>query len=153
MNEEKTHNSELNNTLLKYAEVEDNPKLINDIIIKGADINSANSNGCNALHIATHQHNNTIVDILIELKASLNNIDNEGNTALHYAVLTKNRIAAVALIAVGANPNIKNHDNKTALKIAQDKHNYSMIKALLPTATHKFKSFKKKNFYKNQSSN
>ena len=133
--------------LLKYAQYENNPELIKEMVKAGAELNTVNEDGATALHLATQHNNNAIVEALIELKANLNDKDQKGNTALHYAVIIKNKIASKALIAVGANPNIKNNDNKTALKIAQEQYNPEMVKILLPTSIHKTSFYNKKRIF------
>ena len=142
--EKETIYNDHNAKLLRTAQYENNPELIKEIIKNGAQINAQDEYGSTALHIATQYNNNDVVSTLIKLKTDLNMQDQQGNTALHYAVIIKNKIATEALITVGANPNIKNNDNKTALKIAQKRNDHKMLKILIPSATHKIRTYYKK---------
>jgi len=81
--------NELNKQLLRYVSSSGNEFLktlyINNVLTKGADVNTADEYGVTPLHYATQRGNINIVKLLIAQGAHLDAKDNAGRTPLHYA--------------------------------------------------------------------
>jgi len=93
-------------------------KIVDLLIIEGANVNAANDHGDTALHRAAYNGNKTIFEKLITEGADVIATSVHGWTALHHAAIGGNKEIVELLIAKGSNVNAKNDDGKTPLDIA-----------------------------------
>ena len=121
-------NSKGYNALL-YSAFRGNLTIFTKLMECGADINSANSNGLNALHLASQGNYPNIIIYLIEKYGmDINSIDNNGNSALHWAIYMNRPQAVDYLIYYKIDINLRDNNNETALDIARIKDNNFLIK-------------------------
>ncbi|MCL2521041.1 MAG: ankyrin repeat domain-containing protein, partial [Spirochaetaceae bacterium] len=120
-------NFKLVQSIAKGSALED----IDDLLHKGADVNSFSFEGTPALHLAiTHQDSSILVKLLLESGAQINLTDNLGHTALHLASL-HNKIELIdLLLSYGIKINGRNNNGFTALELAEQ-NNFSELAALL----------------------
>jgi ankyrin repeat protein len=117
-------------------------KLLNDISVKGVDVNEKSKTGMTALLFAAMSGNLEVIDYLIMKGADLNAKTNEGETVLGYAVLSKKPAAVKILLDAKADVNakciknytplmyaIRNNDN-TSLRSVLDKNSGTLINAV-----------------------
>ncbi|CAG5103182.1 Oidioi.mRNA.OKI2018_I69.chr1.g655.t2.cds [Oikopleura dioica] len=95
------------------------------------DINTVNTNGLSALHLASKEGHQTIVIELLSLKVDVNKTTNRGNTALHIASLAGQDSIVEKLIEAGANPNLQAHGGFTPLYMAAQEGHADIVKQLL----------------------
>jgi len=112
------------NYLLVYAIMNNNLKLINALISRGATLDITDSDGKSILFIPIKYHYNKVLQILLEhdkniIGISLTEIkDKEGFIGLHYAIVFKNIDAIKILLEYGSNVNITNNKGYNALHLA-----------------------------------
>ena len=93
------------------------------LLSNGADINAADTSGCNALMIASMNPSKKIVRFLIKHKADVNAQDNAGLTALMHASMdleSENYDPEIIkiLLKAKADPNITDCEGKRAIDYA-----------------------------------
>uniref|UniRef100_H3C8U9 Ankyrin 1 n=1 Tax=Tetraodon nigroviridis TaxID=99883 RepID=H3C8U9_TETNG len=102
-----------------------------DHIRNGIDINTANQNGLNGLHLASKEgHVKMVLELLhagIELEATTK----KGNTALHIAALAGQEKVVAELINYGANVNAQSHKGFSPLYMAAQENHLEVVKFLL----------------------
>uniref|UniRef100_A0A3B3TR70 Ankyrin 1 n=1 Tax=Poecilia latipinna TaxID=48699 RepID=A0A3B3TR70_9TELE len=102
-----------------------------DHIKNGIDINIANQNGLNGLHLASKEgHVKMVLELLhagIELEATTK----KGNTALHIAALAGQEKVVAELINYGANVNAQSHKGFSPLYMAAQENHLEVVKFLL----------------------
>jgi ankyrin repeat protein len=139
-----------NFTVLSNAAYYGNTLVLKVLLENGFDINTKNSVGDTALHIAArntngNQNADVILQILIQEGADINSRNKEGDTPLHWAANPHNKKSfnpenykmneqlASLLIEYEADPTIKNKKNKTALFYAKTDSMTAIINAGLDT--------------------
>ena len=107
-------------------------QLIRDMIIKGADVNHADTQGISTLMWACSATGGDIeiVKILIAQGADVNGVDNEGETALHWASRFGHTDAARYLVEAGANVNAVNRNMENALMLAACRGHEELVRFL-----------------------
>nr|XP_054600849.1 ankyrin-1 isoform X3 [Nothobranchius furzeri] len=102
-----------------------------DHIRNGIDINIANQNGLNGLHLASKEgHVKMVLELLhcgIELEATTK----KGNTALHIAALAGQEKVVAELARYGANVNAQSHKGFSPLYMAAQENHLEVVKFLL----------------------
>lgn len=110
-------------TLLNWAVVKNNVKLVTKLLLLGADPNAIDFDGMTSLHYAIlYGSNDKVVQRLILGKAKVNVIDEVGNTPLHYIVMKNCGNKEIRVINVllqnGANLRRQNNRGETPYQIA-----------------------------------
>ncbi|XP_034174779.2 uncharacterized protein LOC117601738 isoform X4 [Osmia lignaria lignaria] len=95
------------------------------------DINTANSNGLNALHLASKDGHVEIVTELLKRGAKVDAATKKGNTALHIASLAGQSEIVSILIQYGAAVNIQSQNGFTPLYMAAQENHDQVVKLLL----------------------
>ncbi|XP_076239939.1 uncharacterized protein LOC143182656 isoform X2 [Calliopsis andreniformis] len=95
------------------------------------DINTANSNGLNALHLASKDGHVEIVRELLKRGAKVDAATKKGNTALHTASLAGQAEVVSILIQYGAAVNIQSQNGFTPLYMAAQENHDQVVKLLL----------------------
>ncbi|XP_011704780.1 PREDICTED: ankyrin-2-like isoform X3 [Wasmannia auropunctata] len=95
------------------------------------DINTANSNGLNALHLASKDGHVEIVTELLKRGAKVDAATKKGNTALHIASLAGQSEIVNILIQYGAAVNIQSQNGFTPLYMAAQENHDQVVKLLL----------------------
>ncbi|KAM9794808.1 uncharacterized protein ank1b isoform 2-T2 [Syngnathus typhle] len=102
-----------------------------DHIKNGININIANQNGLNGLHLASKEgHVKMVLELLhsgIELEATTK----KGNTALHIAALAGQEKVVAELVNYGANVNAQSHKGFSPLYMAAQENHLEVVKFLL----------------------
>uniref|UniRef100_A0A8D3C8R1 Ankyrin 1, erythrocytic b n=1 Tax=Scophthalmus maximus TaxID=52904 RepID=A0A8D3C8R1_SCOMX len=102
-----------------------------DHIKNGLNINIANQNGLNGLHLASKEgHVKMVLELLhagIELEATTK----KGNTALHIAALAGQEKVVAELVNYGANVNAQSHKGFSPLYMAAQENHLEVVKFLL----------------------
>nr|XP_020465422.1 ankyrin-1-like isoform X3 [Monopterus albus] len=102
-----------------------------DHIKNGIDINIANQNGLNGLHLASKEgHVKMVLELLhagIELEATTK----KGNTGLHIAALAGQEKVVAELVNYGANINAQSHKGFSPLYMAAQENHLEVVKFLL----------------------
>lgn len=112
----------LNEELWEAAECNE-LELVEDLVGRGSDVNSANDQaiGKTALHYAAFQGHAMVIAKLIDLGANPNTQTVTGSTALHYCAAYGHFTAINYLVQLGADRKIKNDSGETPLDIAKFK--------------------------------
>ena len=119
-------------TALHFAACNDNPKIVEILLQRGAYINARNRDKNTPLHIAVQKENPLVVAALLRngARTELKNIDRD--TALHIAARKGNTKVVELLLKSGANANLKNERLKeTPLDIAVNQGNPRNVQMLL----------------------
>ncbi|XP_025017279.1 uncharacterized protein LOC107365449 isoform X4 [Tetranychus urticae] len=95
------------------------------------DINTANMNGMNALHLASKEGHTDMVKELLKRGANVNAGTNKGNTALHIASLGGKLQVVEILVDNGANVNSKSLNGFTPLYMAAQENHDAVVRYLL----------------------
>jgi ankyrin repeat protein len=105
--------------------------VVRDMLARGADINSEDSNKDTALALASFKGHTQIVDLLIKAGADLNIQNNIKNTALALASFKGHTQIVDLLIKAGADINTQNNHNDTALTLASFKGHTEIVDLLI----------------------
>ena len=110
-----------------------NAAKLQELLAKGADPNSRNTEGSTALQIAVEHGMTDIVNILLENKADPNNVKDGSDPLLLKAgsFLPGNTDIAMMLLEHGANPNVKQEDGTTILHLAAMHNKLELVQLAL----------------------
>uniref|UniRef100_A0AC34QC34 Ankyrin n=1 Tax=Panagrolaimus sp. JU765 TaxID=591449 RepID=A0AC34QC34_9BILA len=97
----------------------------------GTDINTCNSNGLNALHLASKEGHHEVVRELLRRGALVDAATRKGNTALHIASLAGQDIIVAILVENGANVNAQSSNGFTPLYMAAQENHEEVVSYLL----------------------
>ncbi|XP_052898420.1 ankyrin-3-like isoform X2 [Anopheles moucheti] len=130
--------NDTNTAFLRAARAGDLQKLI-EYLETGqvTDINTCNTNGLNALHLAAKDGHYDIVNELLKRGALVDNATKKGNTALHIASLAGQKEIIQLLLQFNASVNVQSQNGFTPLYMAaQENHdecvNYLLAKGANP---------------------
>jgi TonB family protein len=84
-------------------------------LVRGADVNSKDKDGCAPLHLAASSGHKDVVELLIAKGADVNAKNKVGDTPLHNAAFNGQKDVAELLIAKGADVNAKDDIGQTPL--------------------------------------
>ncbi|XP_073791361.1 uncharacterized protein ank1b isoform X10 [Danio rerio] len=102
-----------------------------DHIKNGIDINIANQNGLNGLHLASKEGHVKMVLELLHNGIDLETTTKKGNTALHIAALAGQEKVVAELINYGANVNAQSQKGFSPLYMAAQENHLEVVKYLL----------------------
>jgi ankyrin repeat protein len=108
MNPEEIDKIDMNYTLLIYASLSGELKIVQALLNKGADINTHDGYGYTPLMGAAFYNNLNIAKTLVDYGANVNQKDDNGDTALNIAV---NGNSKDILVFLCKQPNIKDENN------------------------------------------
>ena len=117
--------------LLEACAIENAWKILNFLILKGADVNIKDEDGVTLLMTASHFNNFELVKLLVENGVNINEVDNNGNSALNMAIEAGNKNVIEFLIDYGVDLNILNNENNTPLLISVQNNNIELVKTLI----------------------
>uniref|UniRef100_A0A7N6A039 Ankyrin 1, erythrocytic a n=1 Tax=Anabas testudineus TaxID=64144 RepID=A0A7N6A039_ANATE len=100
-------------------------------IKNGIDINTANQNGLNGLHLASKEGHVKMVLELLHNGIILETTTKKGNTALHIAALAGQEQVVTELVNYGANVNAQSQKGFTPLYMAAQENHLEVVKFLL----------------------
>lgn len=121
-----------NTEYLRAARAGDLEKLINFLETgQITDINTSNSNGLNALHLAAKDGHVEIVKELLNRGAAVDNATKKKNTALHIASLAGQKEVIKILLQFNADVNVKSQNGFTPLYMAAQENHDICVKYLL----------------------
>ncbi|XP_061624433.1 ankyrin-1a isoform X9 [Phyllopteryx taeniolatus] len=100
-------------------------------IKNGIDINTANQNGLNGLHLASKEGHVKMVLELLHNGIVLETTTKKGNTALHIAALAGQEQVVAELVNYGANVNAQSQKGFTPLYMAAQENHLEVVKFLL----------------------
>src|ERR1035437_2457514 len=116
---------------LSAAAAAGNRAMVELLLSRGANVNSKDSHGKTALHIAAEKEFPTVAEVLLANKADVNAQDNSGNTPLFSAANNGSLKLVAMLLAAGANPNLPNKQGLTPLVLPAAHGSSEIVKALL----------------------
>jgi ankyrin repeat protein len=116
---------------LSAAAAAGNRAMVELLLSRGANVNSKDSHGKTALHIAAEKEFPTVAEVLLANKADANAQDNSGNTPLFSAANNGSLKLVAMLLAAGANPNLPNKQGLTPLVLPAAHRSSEIVKALL----------------------
>uniref|UniRef100_A0A8D3EE32 Ankyrin 1, erythrocytic a n=1 Tax=Scophthalmus maximus TaxID=52904 RepID=A0A8D3EE32_SCOMX len=102
-----------------------------DHIKNGIDINTANQNGLNGLHLASKEGHVKMVLELLHNGIVLETTTKKGNTALHIAALAGQEQVVTELVNYGADVNAQSQKGFTPLYMAAQENHLEVVKFLL----------------------
>ncbi|KAG8193895.1 hypothetical protein JTE90_011454 [Oedothorax gibbosus] len=122
-------------TALHFAAVQGQEKIVNTLLIKGADINATNIKKMTALHLAASEGHNDVVKALLKHKAKLNVRTTDVCTPLYCAAMFDHPKVVETLLKGGANPNLFDLENSTVLEMSVSENKLRIVKILLKHGT------------------
>uniref|UniRef100_A0A8C5ERL4 Ankyrin-1 n=1 Tax=Gouania willdenowi TaxID=441366 RepID=A0A8C5ERL4_GOUWI len=125
-----TFGADAGNSFLRAARSGNLDKAL-DHIKNGIDINTANQNGLNGLHLASKEGHVKMVLELLHNGIVLETETKKGNTALHIAALAGQEQVVTELVNYGANVNAQSQKGFTPLYMAAQENHLEVVKFLL----------------------
>ncbi|XP_035513725.1 ankyrin-1a isoform X4 [Morone saxatilis] len=125
-----TFGADAGNSFLRAARSGNLDKAL-DHIKNGIDINMANQNGLNGLHLASKEGHVKMVLELLHNGIVLETTTKKGNTALHIAALAGQEQVVTELVNYGANVNAQSQKGFTPLYMAAQENHLEVVKFLL----------------------
>ena len=120
-----------NDTLLHKAIRKGYRKIVNELLIYHADVDTENDEGLTALTLASLEAPSKIVTELLNHKVDVNERSNLGSTALICASLRGNHEIVIELLNHHADVNAQDQKGDTALMCATKSQNYEIVIELL----------------------
>ncbi|XP_034452763.1 ankyrin-1a isoform X10 [Hippoglossus hippoglossus] len=127
---DKKRKADAGNSFLRAARSGNLDKAL-DHIKNGIDINTANQNGLNGLHLASKEGHVKMVLELLHNGIVLETTTKKGNTALHIAALAGQEQVVAELVNYGANVNAQSQKGFTPLYMAAQENHLEVVKFLL----------------------
>lgn len=120
-------------TLLHWAAIWDNPRLVQKLIRAGLNPNISSPSGKAPLMSAAYNASNSAIKFLIQSGADIHQQDNEGATALLYAVIGHKDSPETVNLLLKNHSDINHADNhgQTALMLASERGFEKSVKLLL----------------------
>ncbi|XP_031712261.1 ankyrin-1a isoform X12 [Anarrhichthys ocellatus] len=127
---DKKRKADAGNSFLRAARSGNLDKAL-DHIKNGIDINTANQNGLNGLHLASKEGHVKMVLELLHNGIVLETTTKKGNTALHIAALAGQEQVVTELVNYGADVNAQSQKGFTPLYMAAQENHLEVVKFLL----------------------
>ncbi|XP_035848848.1 ankyrin-1a isoform X7 [Sander lucioperca] len=127
---DKKRKADAGNSFLRAARSGNLDKAL-DHIKNGININTANQNGLNGLHLASKEGHVKMVLELLHNGIVLETTTKKGNTALHIAALAGQEQVVTELVNYGANVNAQSQKGFTPLYMAAQENHLEVVKFLL----------------------
>ncbi|XP_053726031.1 ankyrin-1-like isoform X29 [Synchiropus splendidus] len=127
---DKKRKADAGNSFLRAARSGNLDKAL-EHIKNGIDINTANQNGLNGLHLASKEGHVKMVLELLHNGIVLETTTKKGNTALHIAALAGQEQVVTELVNYGANVNAQLQKGFTPLYMAAQENHLEVVKFLL----------------------
>ncbi|CAN9513203.1 unnamed protein product [Ophioblennius macclurei] len=127
---DKKRKADAGNSFLRAARSGNLDKAL-EHIKNGIDINTANQNGLNGLHLASKEGHVKMVLELLHNGIVLETTTKKGNTALHIAALAGQEQVVIELVNYGANVNAQSQKGFTPLYMAAQENHLEVVKFLL----------------------
>uniref|UniRef100_A0A915D0F8 Uncharacterized protein n=1 Tax=Ditylenchus dipsaci TaxID=166011 RepID=A0A915D0F8_9BILA len=108
---------DLNAMFLRAARAGQLEKVL-DFLKNGVDINTSNSNGLNALHLASKEGHNDVVRELIRRGATVDAATKDGDTALHLASMAGQDTILTILVENKANVNAQSLNYSNSIDVS-----------------------------------
>ncbi|XP_044053044.1 ankyrin-1a isoform X12 [Siniperca chuatsi] len=125
-----TFGADAGNSFLRAARSGNLDKAL-EHIKNGIDINTANQNGLNGLHLASKEGHVKMVLELLHNGIVLETTTKKGNTALHIAALAGQEQVVTELVNYGADVNAQSQKGFTPLYMAAQENHLEVVKFLL----------------------
>ena len=122
-------------TALNLAAGNNSSAITNELLARGADVNSRNEGGVTSLSIAAFNGDERLVAKLLAYGADINTKDNVGNTALSFAAYQMHEEIVEKLLKHGAHSDVRDDRGETALSLAVPARSQRMIEMLLDSST------------------
>jgi ankyrin repeat protein len=107
-----------------------NDEVVEWLLGAGADLDSTDKYGNNALHVACFEARLSTVELLLSKGSFIDSKDNEGNTCLHKAAIRGQPEVTQLLLENGAHANIHNNDKKTPIALAIQHKRIGIVKII-----------------------
>ncbi|XP_044053039.1 ankyrin-1a isoform X8 [Siniperca chuatsi] len=127
---DKKRKADAGNSFLRAARSGNLDKAL-EHIKNGIDINTANQNGLNGLHLASKEGHVKMVLELLHNGIVLETTTKKGNTALHIAALAGQEQVVTELVNYGADVNAQSQKGFTPLYMAAQENHLEVVKFLL----------------------
>jgi len=119
-------------TLLHYAAARPHPKVVELLLLSGAEVDAKDQVGTTPLMIALREHQRENVALLIERGANANGAMRNGRTCLHAAIVANYDVAMLEkMIARGADIKAQDAIGQSALHIAVEAGRGDVVEMLL----------------------
>ncbi|XP_050335315.1 ankyrin-2 isoform X10 [Bactrocera neohumeralis] len=125
------HSSGDGNTSFLRAARAGNLERVLEHLKNNIDINTSNTNGLNALHLASKDGHTHVVSELLKRGAIVDSATKKGNTALHIASLAGQEEVVKLLLEHNAAVNVQSQNGFTPLYMAAQENHDSVVKLLL----------------------
>lgn len=122
------HNSDGVTPLIRACQVAA-ADFVEELIKAGADLQSLDSYGNDALWAACYSEDLTSIELMVKAGADLNRQNSIGATALIYAASAGKPAVVAQLLSAGADPSLKTEDDFTALELAADENTLNLLRA------------------------
>ncbi|CAF0725360.1 unnamed protein product [Brachionus calyciflorus] len=122
--------NEANASFLRAARAGNLDKVL-EYLKENIDINVSNSNGLNALHLASKEGHVHVVEELLKQNADVNAATKKGNTALHIASLAGQQAVVELLVQHEANVDCRSQNGFTPLYMAAQENHLEVVRFLL----------------------
>ena len=105
-------------TPLMRAAKEGRLEIVEELLLRGADLSVTNTDGCNALWLACYNGSHAIIETLIAAGIDIDLQNGNGASALMYVSSNSKPDLVELLLEKGANAKLKNFDDFSALDLA-----------------------------------
>lgn len=102
--------------------------IVEQLLALGAELNTRNADGCNALWLACYNGDHALIECLLAAGIEIDNQNGNGATCLMYVASNSKPDLVKLLLDQGANPALKNFDDFSALDLAASRACLQLLK-------------------------